>query len=377
MKTSTTLSLLLLCLCCGLPAVAQDGKKKKAKAKKDAKDKGKKKQGARPKKVVVRYDFYGLKRSLNLDGKSQTKALGKDHQYGPAGAFGAPGKTTFSGTFNAEENYLILAQEHRAVDKVKFVPKGGKLVEFKDFKSSLRMTLKRPLAELDVGLRFGKVNKQVKEMSQSDISGFIQKFNLKGPVAKGKERQFVGRMLRLAVLKDLEKTLIECKALSRKDALSREMGPLTKDAELASLTKVVRNRIQGEIWFSCEVQYLFLFGALGSGPADRPSAAFVPGFLGSGVGRIEVNTAIDKGDERVYWYRLPAFKVSEHTLEDIKCPAGWMVRFFAPGPRSRGALLFVKIPAKASGEFKFVWRKNDASGQTVVTHRPKPRRFPY
>lgn len=354
---------------------AQDGAKKsdkKAKADKKAPPKG-----ARPSKVIVSYDFYALKQSMNRDGQSQSKALGKDHQYGPAGPFGAPGKSTFSGVFDAKENYLILVQENRAVDKVKFVPKGGKLIEFKDFKMSLRMTIKRPLKELDIGRRFGQVNRDVQAMSQSDVKKFIQKLSLKGPVAKAKEKKFVAKMLRIAILQDLEKTLVDCKALPRREALSRDMGPLTTDSEVANLSKLVRKRVLAEIWYSCEINYLFLFGALGSGPADGPAAAFVPGFLGSGVGRITVLTDIEKGAERVYWYRLPAFSVTEHTLEGVKCPAGWMVRVFSPGPRTKGALLFVKIPSKASGRFEFVWRKNDASGQAVVTHRPKPRRFPY
>ncbi|MDF1660581.1 MAG: hypothetical protein P1V97_02330 [Planctomycetota bacterium] len=371
MKTRIILITMALCLAFTASARAQDASKK-AKADKKAKA-----TSGKPKKVVVSYDFYGLKRSKNVDGKSQSVALGADHIYGPAGSFGAPGKTTLSGNFDAAENYLILVQEHRAVNNVKFVPKGGKLIEFKEFEMSVRMTIKRPLKELDIGLRFGQANRTLNNMSQSDVSKFIQKLSLKGPVAKGKERKFVAKMLRLAILKDLEKTLVDCKALTRREALSREMGPLTTDSEIAKLSKIVRSRVLAEIWYSCEIKYLFFFGALGSGPADGPGAAFVPGFLGSGVGRITVLTDVAKGAERVYWYRLPGYSVSEHSLDGVKCPPGWMVRIFGPGPRSRGALLFVKIPSKAAGRFEFSWRKNDASGQTVVVQRPKPRSFPY
>jgi hypothetical protein len=349
-------------------------------------------KSTRPGTIIYTYDFLNLKVSINIDGKSRSKKLKDSHVYGPAGRYGAIGRVSLSGQFNVAGRTFIKAPERRTCKDVKFKVKCGKLITSKldtiskkDRKTDrirtlqigARLSILRPLDELMIAQRFARVKQLVKGMSFEQINKEIRGLDKDIEIGQGQERKIVLRAMRLKVLKDIERTLLKCKAVAAKDASASKLTLKSTNAEISNLAKNLNTLVKSEIWWTCEVTYQFIFNALGLGTIDGPIAAFVPGSLNKGVGKITVHTKIDEGRARVYWYRLPGFSVADHSLEGVKAPAGWMVRFFGPGPRSRGALLFIRVPEKALGAFEFTWRRNDASGDAVLVHRPKPRSFPY
>jgi hypothetical protein len=382
-KTMNSLLLVIVgALALGGPAPelwAQDKKNKPAK-------KGKaKKASARPKIVIYSVDFFQLKLSTNIDGSESSKELGADHQYGPAGLFSAFGRTKLGGDFKVKENYLFAVRENRAIVDVKYVFNGGKLLQFNSSGGSKknkinprgRLSIRRPLDELNLGLRFGKAAQAVRELPGDDVNKHFRSLPKDHSFQKNRAREAIFKSLQLTILKDVERSLLKWNALAAKDSRGRSLTMKSNNAEVGNYVKFLSGIVKAELWWTCEIRYDFIFGSLGLGADDGPESAFVPGALLKGVGKIAVGTIIEKGAERVLWYRLPGFNVDKHTIEKIKLPAGWMMRFFQPGPRSRGALIFVKVPAQAAGQFDFTWRKNDASGSAVIINRPTPRKYPF